>query len=639
MALPAVTRAKLLLSNLKLNAIRQWFAGSLVYDRWFALAALGCAGVSAAWWYLQPQMGWRPLLLALAPWLIRLAAGLAPFQTTSLDLPLALFLATAAGSLWLSYNQQAAWAKYWLLIAAVLIFYALAAQPWRNLWTLAVLLGLLGLATALYFLLTHDWQLYPAKVAAVNRAGLRWMAVRPALNLDPIHPNVAAGLIEVLIPFPLAVGLRGWRRRERRRTNLAAIVFGGIVVGFLLLTLLMTTSRGSWIALGIALGLWLLWGLSRAVASQLRQRPGVIFGFSFMALAVVALVFVATYPGGPLALANRLPGPPNAGSRVEIVSNTLRLVGDFSFIGAGLGAFPGAYSQYILMLPTFILGHSHDLFLDVTFEQGPLGLLALIIVLGGSLWLLYRQRLGEKRPRHWSLLRWAVASSLVAMILHGMIDDPLYGSRAALFLFLLPGMAVAVTRLNGWEEKRKRQRRSASSPAATRPALVGAAVILVAIVILFLINDRAILADWYANLGAVEMARVELADWPTNEWDDGRNVAALAPAEALFNQALALDPENRTAHHRLGLIAMLRRDFATAIAHLETAYRLDPNHRGLRKALGYSYAWVGEFDKALTPLQPITEARQEMNIYTWWWAAQGRSDLAERAAVMETRLE
>jgi hypothetical protein len=51
------------------------------------------------------------------------------------------------------------------------------------------------------------------------------------------------------------------------------------------------------------------------------------------------------------------------------------------------------------------------------------------------------------------------------------------------------------------------------------------------------------MAAWHANLGAVEMARIELADFPSGQWEDGKGAALLAPAEGYFLQALAYNPE------------------------------------------------------------------------------------------------
>jgi tetratricopeptide (TPR) repeat protein len=135
----------------------------------------------------------------------------------------------------------------------------------------------------------------------------------------------------------------------------------------------------------------------------------------------------------------------------------------------------------------------------------------------------------------------------------------------------------------------------------------------------------------YANLGAVSMARQELSSFPSGVWDDGSTAPAIAPAAELFQQALRLNPGNRTAHHRLGLIAMLQRDFPVAINHLESAHALDPDHRGIRKALGYSYVWAGQPERAIPMLAPIPEAEQELSVYIRWWETQNRPDLSDRA--------
>ncbi|MFH1635861.1 MAG: tetratricopeptide repeat protein, partial [Chloroflexota bacterium] len=68
--------------------------------------------------------------------------------------------------------------------------------------------------------------------------------------------------------------------------------------------------------------------------------------------------------------------------------------------------------------------------------------------------------------------------------------------------------------------------------------------------------------------------------------------------------------------------------------HLEAAFQTDPEHRGVRKNLGYSYAWAGQYEKALDVLAPIPEGESELNVYIWWWGTQGRADLSERAQEM-----
>ena len=116
-------------------------------------------------------------------------------------------------------------------------------------------------------------------------------------------------------------------------------------------------------------------------------------------------------------------------------------------------------------------------------------------------------------------------------------------------------------------------------------------------------------------------------------------VHRLEAAESTLQAALQYDPQNQTANYRLGLISMLRQDFKTAAANLETAYQEVPHHRGISKSLGYCYVWLGDMDKAQKMLERIPEAQHEMEVYIWWWGTQGRPDLSERASLMISRLD
>ena len=95
---------------------------------------------------------------------------------------------------------------------------------------------------------------------------------------------------------------------------------------------------------------------------------------------------------------------------------------------------------------------------------------------------------------------------------------------------------------------------------------------------------------------------------------------------------MAINPYNETALYRLALLAGERRDYATAVANLAPVQRADPGHRGINKALGYAYVWIGDLQDARPLLKLVPEASNEMSVYTWWWGTQGRADLAQRAA-------
>jgi tetratricopeptide (TPR) repeat protein len=143
----------------------------------------------------------------------------------------------------------------------------------------------------------------------------------------------------------------------------------------------------------------------------------------------------------------------------------------------------------------------------------------------------------------------------------------------------------------------------------------------------------------YANLGAVEMARLELAGWS----DKAQNKTALfespaQPVPDLFLKALEIDPTNASALYRLGMIAMENGDFTQARDYLEAANLSSPAHRGIRKLLGYSYTWLDQTEAAVTALRPIPEAAQELGYYAWWWGTQNKPDLSEYARKVHERL-
>src|SRR5205085_3374589 len=127
---------------------------------------------------------------------------------------------------------------------------ALAAQPADNLWPIATLLGLLGALIGAYFLLTYDWRGLPTDFALLDRIGIWWMALRPALP-GFLHPNTAGGLLALLIPFPLAAGIHAWRGQLGRQR--ALILLNCLCGGLALIALIMTSSRGAWGALAVGL--------------------------------------------------------------------------------------------------------------------------------------------------------------------------------------------------------------------------------------------------------------------------------------------------------------------------------------------------------------------------------------------------
>lgn len=607
-------------------------------SRQFRLADLFLVSASGAIWYFWPQASFWPLFLAVLAWIARGAALRFPFKPGVINLSLAVFMLTAGVGVWAAPQAEIAWEKFWVLVGAVLLFYALADQPGENLWLVAALTGLFGLCLSITFLLVNDWQSLPADLQFLNRLSRSWESIRPGLPVRAVNPNTVGGILAMVFPFPLALGLYGWKSRNSSLL-LAAAVPGVIVAAGLALT----SSRGAWLALALSLGLWFLWGLSGIVAFRAGYSRPAIF-IAFLALASLPLVwFALSFPGGLPGLSSWLPGVDTRTSRAELAGSALKLIEDFPYTGGGLGSFPGLYSQYIQVIPFFKFAYSHNFYLDVALEQGVFGFAAMIAVLSLSIWMASGRLLAGQDQNGHSLLCGAILAGLVTVCLHGFVDDPLYGVKGTPLVFLLPGMAVA---LAGFSRSTvpppALQTKAGTTVFRVVPARVRA-VVLVAVLGIALVTlsgwRRSLAAGWYANVGAVRLAAYELHDFPAGKWAERWEESELSAAEGLFARAAAIDPNNRTAHHRLGLIAMSRRDFEEAQAHLEIAYHQDAGHRGVRKVLGYCYVWNGRQREALEMLASIPEAGAEMRVYSWWWKTQGRIDLADQAAKFASNLE
>jgi hypothetical protein len=599
-------------------------------DRRLALFELGVAFVCGAIWFRWPQAGWLPLLVALIAWVIRLPGDHFTFKRTAFDIPIAVFLASALVGVWAAYDREAAWAKFWWIVSAILLYFALARQPRANVWPVVALITISCTLLAGYFLLTYNWADQPVEIGFVNRIARVWMSFRPGLPFSPPDSEVTAEILAMLAPLPLALGTQGWRKGRWKSWRL--LLLAGLASLAILWALFLTAERLLWLSLIAAGVLWLGWELSVPLGRSIRRQPQAVFGVGLAAAVLLGLALVIANPGGVKSLADRLPGPDETTSRTTLWSNALRLVGDYPITGAGLQAFPGQYSQYILVIPFFFVDNSHNLFLEVSIEQGILAFLAFVVILGGCYKLLIfgRAEAGKSIEKDtFFTLRGALLAGVTILVLYGLVENALYASRDVWFLFVLPGLVIATT------QTETRQVNPVPGSRRRQAILVGGVVVTLLVLVGFW---RPLLATWYADRGAVEMARTDLAHFPVGNWEDPAGMSALAPAESQFQKALRINPRDRTSLHRLGLIAMRQGDFLSAVNQLERAFALDPAARGVRKELGYSYAWTGQIDQAVNILKGIREARGEMDVYSRWWVEHGRPDLAENARRVWERL-
>ena len=590
----------------------------------FPIVNLFLVLASGVAWILIPELGiWFTLLALLASGALFLADN-SLLKRIPYTLLLAVFLITAFIGYWAAYDKSSGWIKLWLIITAILLYYALAAQPKQNLLVLSLLSFCLGLGVAIYFFLTFDF------AGIFTGTALWWISSRPYLGWPAIHHGYTSGLLLITTLFAF-YWLRDIWQKSFNKVSTAPKIFAVLGFGVMLLAFILTVSRGLWLAAACGLGTWVLWRI--VTLERFAKQPRIKSSFPLLVLLYLGVIVIIVYLG-PARTVGAGQGEYGNNTRAEVFERGTYFLSEYPITGSGLDSFPGLYSQYVLVIPHFYYINSYNVFLDVGIEQGLAGGLALILVYLGSLWLAARAVM-KAESNELRFLGWLSLLALIVTILHGLFYDYLYnGVGTVLLLFPVGMVTLFVGYINGLSTQIVQPRKTASIP--SRAIIV---IPILSIVVLLALSRDKLAGLWYADLGAVQMSQVELKHFPTNEWATSAVVPELTVADASLRSALRYDPNNQTANYRLGLISMLRQDFTSAAVYLEKAHESSPSHRGIIKNLGYCYVWLGEMDKAKALLEQIPESQQELGVYSWWWGVQGRQDLAIYAFEFGSRLD
>jgi putative inorganic carbon (HCO3(-)) transporter len=134
--------------------------------------------------------------------------------------------------------------------------------------------------------------------------------------------------------------------------------------------------------------------------------------------------------------------------RTEIWSRALYMIQDFPFTGIGMGTFqPIATMLYPFFLadPNAQIPHAHNLFLQVAVDLGIPGLiawLAILMLVIIAAWQVYRH--GTATGNQWLAgLGAGLLCSQVALIVHGLTDAVTWGTRPAIIVWAIWGLAMA----------------------------------------------------------------------------------------------------------------------------------------------------------------------------------------------------
>lgn len=214
------------------------------------------------------------------------------------------------------------------------------------------------------------------------------------------QPNPYAGYLGYLAPpaVSLAITMGGCWWASRRPRDLAAAAVWAVIGGALGAGILMSWSRGAWIALTA----------SMVVVAGLRSRrsTAAIFAAALLLVLLTALLGTGWLPDSIVArigdLGNTIVGSDLAQTEItdanfsvlERLAHWQAGIGmfeDHPWLGVGIGNFGVTYAAYAPPHWYEPLGHAHNIFINFLAETGTLGLGTFGIFWLGIGWLTWRQ--------------------------------------------------------------------------------------------------------------------------------------------------------------------------------------------------------------------------------------------------------
>ena len=375
-----------------------------------------------------------PVALAVAAlfWPVRWLAGRRLSVRTAADWPIGGLILLIPVTLWATALPAVTRVQVLRLLVGIALCYALvnwAATPARlRLAFNGLVVAGLGLALAGPLI----GGLPPARLPGFIAALANHL---PGALTAAVNPNVLAGALAVLAPLPLGLLLFAWPQLSRFERLLAA------AAALALISMAVPTgSRGAWLGIAAAFG----------VLIALRWR----WGWAGLPLSALAGGLAAWQLGVERVADTVMTSGALSGldARIEVWSRALYMIQDFPFTGIGMGTFRQVAN---LLYPFFLAGpdaeipHAHNLFLQVAVDLGLPGLvawLAALFTVIGAVWQLYRWGMRKPHPYMAGVAAGLLASQ-AALVVHGLTDAVTWGTRPAVLVWGVWGLAMAARNL------------------------------------------------------------------------------------------------------------------------------------------------------------------------------------------------
>lgn len=399
--------------------------------RW---VGIGLIGLGVLWEsVLAPSLiGWG---FILAGFLVMLVTERRWPVRTPLDGPLLLLTVMGGVSLAITALPQVTQVQVMRLGAGLAGFYGLVnwARDRTRLLQTATVLAIGGVGLALLAPFVVNWNrsksvLIPASIYEAF----------PLLVSDSVHPNIMATLLLLLFPLPLASFLSPGRTGSGSKEMGKRIVLG-VAVLLMGIVLLLTKSRGGYIA-AAAGGLVVVW-------LSARKR----WAFAMALVLTVAIVgagvwfLVGTGKEATPELVEGVTDPNSWAFRQQVWRAATWMLADFPFTGVGMGLFNDVASLLYAFYAPQNPG-AHNLYLQVGVDLGLPGMIAFLAVLMSMLWMAGTAVKTFTQAEDNALRAVAVGAlaGIVALMIHGLVDLTMWGTRAAFVPWVVMGLVMAL---------------------------------------------------------------------------------------------------------------------------------------------------------------------------------------------------
>ena len=256
----------------------------------------------------------------------------------------------------------------------------------------------------------------------------------PLLFSNAVHPNIMASIMVMLLPLSFAYLLLSYRRgpwplstRWAQILLLSALILMSIV-------LLLTKSRGGYVAgaVGVLTVLWYSrWRILALVLTLITTGLG--------------LWLIAGAEQQAPTLAGELADAGTMAFRQQVWRIASWMITDFPFTGVGMGTFNDVAVRLYPFSEVANPG-AHNLYLQVGVDLGIPGLIAFASILLLTIYMSFSSISHSTAQEDPALRALSVGllAGITALLFHGLVDITVWGTRVGFLPWLIIGLITAV---------------------------------------------------------------------------------------------------------------------------------------------------------------------------------------------------